>query len=258
MELNGKRIIVTGCASGMGAATVRAYVKAGARVVGMDIADDAGRAVCAEAGADGPGEIVYVSVDVAEEERVDAAFAEADNALGGLDALAHPAAIHAASAAEDVTIGEWDRMFAVNVRGTVLTNQAAYQRLKVGGGGAIINFGSISGQRAEPGAAAYSASKGAVHAWTRTAAGAWGSDGVRVNAVLPAIRTPMFQASWDRATDEERTEKFWRNIHSIALGQDYGDPDRDLGPVMVFLASDASRFITGQLIPIDGGQGNVR
>ena len=65
----------------------------------------------------------------------------------------------------------------------------------------------------------------------------------------------MFQASWDQATDEERTEKFWRNIHSIALGQEYGDPDRDLGPVMVFLASDASRFITGQLIPVDGGQG---
>ncbi|MXZ77725.1 MAG: SDR family oxidoreductase [Acidimicrobiia bacterium] len=258
MELKGKRIIVTGCASGMGAATVRAYVKAGAQVVGMDISDDTGRAVCAEAAADGPGEIVYVSVDVADGGRVEAAFAEADDFLGGLDALAHPAAIHAPSKAGDVTIDDWDRMFAVNVRGTVLTNQAAYHRLKVAGGGAIVNFGSISGQRAEPEAAAYSASKGAVHAWTRTAAGAWGADGVRVNAVLPAIRTPMFQASWDRATDEERTEKFWRNIHSIALGQEYGDPDRDLGPVMVFLASDASRFITGQLIPVDGGQGNVR
>ncbi len=258
MELKGKRIIVTGCASGMGAATVRAYVKAGAQVVGMDISDDTGRAVCAEAAADGHGEIVYVSVDVADGGRVEAAFAEADDFLGGLDALAHPAAIHAPSKAGDVTIDDWDRMFAVNVRGTVLTNQAAYHRLKVAGGGAIVNFGSISGQRAEPGAAAYSASKGAVHAWTRTAAGAWGADGVRVNAVLPAIRTPMFQASWDRATDEERTEKFWRNIHSIALGQEYGDPDRDLGPVMVFLASDASRFITGQLIPVDGGQGNVR
>ena len=258
MELSGKRIVVTGCASGMGAATVRAFVKAGAHVVGMDISNDAGRAVCADAAAGGPGEISYVSVDVADCDRVEAAFAEADDLLGGLDALAHPAAIHAASAAGEVTVDEWDRMFAVNVRGTVLTNQAAYRRLKAAGGGPIINFGSISGQRAEPGAAAYSASKGAVHAWTRTAAGTWGAEGVRVNAVLPAIKTPMFQASWDQATDEERTEKFWRNIHSIALGQEYGDPDRDLGPVMVFLASDASRFITGQLIPVDGGQGNVR
>ncbi|MCY3776208.1 MAG: SDR family NAD(P)-dependent oxidoreductase [Candidatus Aminicenantes bacterium] len=244
MDLEGKRIVVTGCASGMGAATVRAYVQAGAKVVGMDIADEAGQEVCADAAEGGPGEIVYVSVDVSDPVRVEAAFSEADDYLGGLDALAHPAAIHAPSKAGDVTIDEWDRMFAVNVRGTVLTNQAAYHRLKIAGGGAIINFGSISGQRAEPEAAAYSASKGTVHAWTRTAAGAWGADGVRVNAVLPAIRTPMFQASWDRATDEERTEKFWRNIHSIALGQEYGDPDRDLGPVMVFLASDASRFIT--------------
>jgi 3-oxoacyl-[acyl-carrier protein] reductase len=224
----------------------------------MDIVDDAGRAVCVDAAAGGPGEVAFVPVDIADGDRVEAAFAEADDILDGLDALAHPAAIHAVSTPGDVTVDEWDRMFAVNVRGTVLTNQAAHPRLKAAGGGAIINFGSISGQRAEPLAAAYSASKGAVHAWTRTAAGAWGADNVRVNAVLPAIRTPMFQASWDRATDEERTEKFWRNIHSIALGQDYGDPDRDLGPVMVFLASDASRFITGQLIPVDGGQGNVR
>ena len=127
----------------MGAATVRAYVNAGAQVVGMDIADDAGRVVCAEA-AGGPGEAVYVSVDVADCDRVEAAFAEADDFLGGLDALAHPAAIHASSSPAEVTVDEWDRMFAVNVRGTVLTNQAAYRRLKVAGGGAIINFGSIS------------------------------------------------------------------------------------------------------------------
>ncbi len=80
---------------------------------------------------------------------------------------------------------------------------------------------------------------------------------MRVNAVLPAIKTPMFQAAWDRSSDEEKTEKRWRNMNSIALGQDYGDPDQDLAPVMVFLVSDASRFITGQLIPVDGGQGNV-
>ena len=129
--------------------------------------------------------------------------------------------------------------------------------ISAAGGGPIINFGSISGRRPEPGAAAYSASKGAVHAWTRTAAGTWGDDGVRVNAVLPAIKTPMFQAAWDRSSEEERVEKRWRNMSPIALGQEYGDPDRDLGPVMVFLASDASRFITGQLIPVDGGQGNV-
>ena len=81
---------------------------------------------------------------------------------------------------------------------------------------------------------------------------------VRVNAILPAIRTPMFEAAKVGLSEEELNMKHWRNEQNIALGQEYGDPDRDLGPVMVFLASDASRFITGQLIPVDGGQSNVR
>lgn len=258
MDLKAKRIIVTGCASGMGAATVRAYVDAGARVVGMDVSDEAGSLVCADAAASGPGIATYISADVTDGDQVEAAFDSAAELMGGLDVLAHPAAIQASSHASDVTVADWDHMFAVNVRGTMLTNQAAHRHIKAAGGGAIINFGSISGLRPEPGAAAYSAAKGAVHSWTRTAAASWGSDDVRVNAVLPAMNTPMFQAAWDRRTDEQRTEAFWRNMHGIALGQAYGDPDRDLGPVMVFLASDASRFITGQLIPVDGGQANVR
>lgn len=258
MDLQDKRIIVTGCASGMGAATVRAYVSAGARVVGMDVADDAGSAVCADATTAGPGKATYASVNVADHDAVEAAFSEAVELLGGLDALAHPAAIHAANTPSSVTVAEWDRVFSVNVTGTMITNQVAHPHLKASGGGAIINFGSMSAQRPEPTAAAYSAAKGAVHAWTRTAAGAWGQDKVRVNAVLPAMKTPMFQASWDASTEDEKTEKFWRNMHPIALGQEYGDPDEDLGPVMVFLASDASRFITGQLLPVDGGQGHVR
>ena len=172
--------------------------------------------------------------------------------------LAHPAAVHSAGAAEAIPAADWDRIFGINVRGTMLTNQAAHPHLKEAGGGTIINFGSISGQRAESGSAAYSATKGAVHAWTRSAAGAWGADNIRVNAVLPAIATPMFRHAWENSSEEEQNRKFWRNMESIALGQNYGDPDEDLGPVMVFLASDASHFITGQLIPVDGGQTSVR
>ena len=149
-------------------------------------------------------------------------------------------------------------MFAVNVRGTMLTNQVARRYIREAGGGSIINFGSISGLRPEPGAAAYSAAKGAVHSWTRPAAGAWGADNIRVNAILPAMATPMYNEAMARATEEQKQASYWINHASIAMGQKYGDPDEDLGPVMVFLASDASRFITGQLIPVDGGQTNVR
>lgn len=254
MDLQGKRIIVTGSARGMGAATVRAYVQAGANVIGMDVTDDAGAAVSADANDKGPGTAGYMHVDIADKQSVEAAFAEAAKTLGGLDALAHPAAIQRASDAGDVSVEDWDMMFAVNVRGTMLTNQVAHRYLKESGGGSIINFGSISGQRPEPGAVAYSAAKGAVHAWTRSAAGCWGKDKVRVNAILPAMATPMYLEARARSTDEQNTASYWRNLNSIALGEEYGDPDEDLGPVMVFLASDASHFITGQMIPVDGGQ----
>lgn len=254
MELKGKRIIVTGSARGMGSATVRAYVKAGADVIGMDITDDTGAAVSAEANAMGPGTAGYIHVDIADRASVEAAFAAAVDKLGGLDALAHPAAIQRTWDTNDVSVEDWDMMFAVNVRGTMLTNQIARRYLKAAGGGSIINFGSISGQRPEPGASAYSASKGAVHAWTRSAAGAWGADNIRVNAILPAMATPMYLEARARSTDAENEASFWRNLQPIALGQEYGNPDNDLGPVMVFMASDASHFITGQMIPVDGGQ----
>ena len=258
MDLRNKRIIVTGAARGMGAATVRAYVGAGAHVIGMDVRDDAGVAVAEQANAKGPGTAAYLHVDVSDKDSVTTAFAEAVKRLGGLDALAHPAAIQRSSSASDVSVEDWELMFAINVRGTMLTNQAAHGYIKAAGGGAIINFGSISGLRPEPSAAAYSASKGAVHSWTRTAAGTWGADNIRVNAILPAIATPMLKEAAARATEDQKAAGYWLNVNTIAMGQQYGDPDRDLGPVMVFLASDASRFITGQLIPVDGGQTNVR
>ena len=256
--LENKRIIVTGAARGMGEATVIAYVGAGAQVVAMDINDDAGAAVVAAANDQGPGQATYQHVDIADKGSVVAAFDEAADHLGGLDALAHPAAIQAGADPSRVSVDDWDQMFAVNVRGTMLTNQAAYHHMKTSGGGSIINFGSISGQRAEPGAAAYSAAKGAVHSWTRSSAAAWGRDKIRVNAILPAMATPMYLEAMALMTEAQSDASYWMNHQSISLGEKYGDPLTDLGPVMVFFASDASRFITGQLIPVDGGQTNTR
>jgi NAD(P)-dependent dehydrogenase (short-subunit alcohol dehydrogenase family) len=259
MELQGKRIIITGSASGMGAATVATYVKAGADVVAMDIADGAGKAIAEKANDLGSGgSAVYMHVDVADRKSVQGAFDVAVERLGGLDVLAHPAAIWRPANAGDVSVEDWDLMFAINVRGTMLTNQVAYHHMKKSGGGSIINFGSISGLRQEISAAAYSAAKGAVHSWTRTAAGTWGVDNVRVNAILPAIVTPMYDEALSRLNQEQMTGHFWQNLSTIAMGHAYGDPERDLGPVMVFFASDASRFISGQLIPVDGGQASVR
>lgn len=258
-DLTGTAIIVTGAARGMGAASVRAYAAAGADVVAMDIDTDLLETVVADAAQDAKGTITSRQVDVSDADQVDAAFADAVGRLGKLDVLAHPAAIQRPGSAADVTVEDWDLMFAINVRGTMLTNQAAHRHMKAGGrGGSIINFGSISGLRPEPSAPAYSASKGAVHSWTRTAAADWGADGVRVNAILPAIATPMYEEAKSRMSEQQLQAHYWQNEASIAMGQAYGDPDADLGPVMVFLASPGSRFISGQLIPVDGGQASVR
>ena len=252
--LEGKKIIVTGSASGMGQATLKAYVKAGANVVGMDISDDKGKDISKNINNHGPGTCSFIHIDVSDEDSVKNAFYLALEELKTLDVLAHPAAIQGPADASSVKVEDWDNMFAVNVRGTMLTNQNAFKYMKKNGSGSIINFGSISGLRPEPSASAYSAAKGAVHSWTRTAAGTWGKHNIRVNAILPAIATPMYYAARERSTDEENTVAHWRNSVPNSLGQEYGDPDNDLAPVMVFFASDASKFITGQLIPVDGGQ----
>ena len=252
--LKGKRIIVTGSARGMGEATLNAYVQAGADVVGMDVSDDDGHLISEKANKTGPGQCSYIHVDVSEKSSVDESFSRAVEILGGLDVLAHPAAIQRASNASNVSVEDWDLMFSVNVKGTMLTNQVAYKYMKESGGGSIINFGSISGLRPEPSASAYSAAKGAVHSWTRTASGSWGKDNIRVNAILPAMATPMYYAARERSTEEENIVSHWRNSVPISLGQEYGNPEKDLAPVMVFFASESSRFITGQLIPVDGGQ----
>ena len=254
MSIEGKKIIVTGSASGMGEATLKAYVQAGASVIGMDVSDDTGGLICENANKDGPGKCSYLHVDVSEKSSVSDACANANDILGGLDVLAHPAAIQRSSDASEVSVEDWDLMFAINVKGTMLTNQIAQSYMKFNGGGSIINFGSISGLRPEPAASAYSAAKGAVHSWTRTAAGSWGKNNIRVNAILPAMATPMYRAARERSSEEENLASHWRNSVPIALGQEYGDPEKDLAPVMVFFASDASKFITGQLIPVDGGQ----
>jgi NAD(P)-dependent dehydrogenase (short-subunit alcohol dehydrogenase family) len=248
MLLQGKRIIVTGGANGIAAATVRAYAREGATVWSVDVDDERGRQVATDAGK----AVTYRHCDIAQREQVFAVFDEAARAMGGLDALANVAAVERGTPAEDIPDAEWDFVMSVNVKGTLYTNQAAFRHLK-DGGGSIINFGSGAGIRGQRGSAHYSASKAAVMSWTRTVAQEWARYGIRVNSVVPAIWTQMYDAYRERMTDQERTIHDMAMAHVIPLGGKLGDPDRDAAPLMVFLASDMSRFITGQAIPVDGG-----
>lgn len=173
-EITGRRVIVTGGAGGIGAAVVRGYCAAGARVVSMDLQDEYGQQVAAEASDGGPGGVTYLRTDVSDPSSVDRQFAAAVAILGGLDVLAHTAGVHRAAPAEEIEDDDWTRILAVNAGGTMLTNRAAFEPMRAAGGGSIINFGSNAGLAGVAGAAAYSASKGAVHSWTRTVAREWG------------------------------------------------------------------------------------
>jgi len=251
-DLSGQRIIVTGGASGMGAALLAPLAKAGGRVVSIDLNEADGRMIAREAGVAG-----FVRCDVSDQASVDAAFAEAGALLGGLDTLIHAAGIAPAASAEDITVESWDQVFAVNARGTLLTNQAAF-RLLVGQGGRIINFASGAGVSGLPNKAHYSATKGAVIAWSRTAAKEWGKHNVTVNMIAPAISTPMYAKTRSEMSPDRLAALDARLAAEMPIDGKLGDAERDLVPLMLFLCTDGARFITGQIFAVDGGLLMVR
>ncbi|CAN5306704.1 SDR family oxidoreductase [soil metagenome] len=251
-SLDGRRILVTGGASGMGEALVRAFPALGARVVSLDLTEDAGREIAEASGAVG-----FVAVDVSSEASVEAATEEAVAMLGGLDVLIHAAGIAPGSAAAATPLDLWERTMAVNATGTFLMNRAVFPHLK-DAGGAILNFASAAGVRGHPGKAAYAAAKGAVVAWTRTVAQEWGPYGISVNAIAPAIWTPMYDLSRSLLTAEQLVAHDVVKARTIPMGGRLGDVEKDFVPVMAFLSSAGARFVTGQIIPIDGGMLMVR
>ena len=241
--LEGRRILVTGAATGIGAAAVRVLHAAGARLA-------ATYHRTAPAG-DAP-DVAWLQCDVRDPESVDNAFAGAVRELGGLDVLVNAAGLWQPGVPGQVTADEIDFLLATNVKATVLTNQAAYALMRENGG-QIINFGSAEAVMGSPMAAVYAATKGAVQAWTRSAAKAWGGERVTVNALAPAVQTPGADRLRDFLGPDAAPFIDQQMKLSIPLGGKLGDPTDDLGPVLVFLAGAGAHFITGQLIPVDGG-----
>jgi len=257
-QLEGKRIIVTGGSQGIGEGTVRAYVAEGATVCSMDIQDALGKKVAEEANQKGPGSARYYHCDVTKRGDVEPVFAEAIKAMGGLDVMADIAGVHKSVPSADITDELYEWHFKTHVLGTILTNQVAFKSMCDAGAGNIINFGSEAGLTAEIGNALYGAAKGAIHTWVRSVAREWGPYGIRVNAVLPYVATPMYYAYLDSMSPEELAEWKEGEKKGIPLRGKFGTVMEDLAPFMVFLASDASHYITGQLFCVDGGAYSVR
>ncbi len=261
MELEGKKIIITGGGSGIAAGTVRGYVRAGAEVVFCDVNDEGGKATEEAANAQGAsGKATYLHCDISKKAEVKEFFAKAIEIMGGLDVLANIAGVERNKPAETFVEDDLDFVMGVNLNGTIWTNQEAHDYFKANGiEGAIINFASDTALSGMPNGAVYAASKAAVLGWTRSMAMDWAREcNIRCNCVNPAIKTPMYEY-WLNTADQAVVAAHKATLKQMfPLFGDMGDVDADLVPVMVFLASDASRFINGQVICVNGGLAMVR
>jgi 3-oxoacyl-[acyl-carrier protein] reductase len=236
--------MVTGAATGVGAAAVEVFTDAGASVAAVRHRTDPAEHLV--------GRAHWLRADLRERAQAVRVVDEAQAALGGLDVLVHAAGLWMPSTPETLDESDLDFLLATNVKSTVYTNQAAFENMKVNGG-AIINLGSSEGVKGNPAAAAYSLTKAAVHGWTRSAARAWGRYGITVNSLGPAVHTPGSERFFDSVGVEARPLVEQRIADMIVIGGKLGDPITDLGPALVFLASPGARFITGQLLAVDGG-----
>lgn len=248
-QLDGRRIIVTGAAQGIGAAVVEGYLEEGAKVAALDVQFSTDE--------QSSERLFKHYVDVSKMDSVTEAFRKSVDFLGGLDVMVNVAGIETGGPSESIPEEDWDRVFEVNAKGTRNTNAAAFPYLKEKGG-AIINFGSRSGVVGVPEQAAYSASKAAVHTWTRAVAQEWGKYNITVNAIAPAMWTKMYDEYRARLSPEELEAHDAAMAAQIPIGGKLGDPKKDLVPLMVFLATEGAHFISGQSFPVDGGWLHMR
>lgn len=243
--LEGRRVLVTGGARGLGYAFAQAIAQAGARVVIADVL--AGRVQQAACELSGMGlDVSGVSLDLANPESIDACMERTIKRLGGLDGLVNNASItnSGGKSCEELDIETWDQVMQVNVRGTWLMTRAALPALRESGRGAIINLASDTPLWGAPNLLAYVASKGAVIAMTRSLARELGNANITVNAIAPGLVLVEATAYVPEARHRLYTEQ--RAIQRPQL------PD-DVSGAVLFALSDLSRFITGQTLPVNGG-----
>jgi 2-deoxy-D-gluconate 3-dehydrogenase len=252
-DLNGRKALVTGGNGGIGLGIAKGLGGAGARllIAARDKAKNAAAvAELRELGA----EAEAIDADVTVAGFAEAMVAEAERRMGGLDILVNNAGISIAKRPEELTDDDWRAVIDTNLTSVFLGSRAAYPLLKAGGGGKIINIGSMYSIFGAWYSAAYSASKGGVVQITKSLATAWAADNIQVNAVLPGwIDTSM------TARIRARLEGFEKAIAARTPAGRWGIPD-DFAGAAVFLASRASDFVTGAQLVVDGGyaiQGSV-
>lgn len=253
-RLEGKVAIVTGAGSGNGRAIALAFAAEGARVTCADYNADGARQTAEEIAKSG-GQARAVAMDVSQPADCDRAVKETLDAFGGLDSLVNNAGIWVPGTVRSLTVEEFDRQQAVNVRGVFLMTKAAIDALIARGGGSIIMLASQAGLKGSPGSLAYVASKHAVVGMTRCLAIDHAAEGIRVNAICPGlIETPMGEQVLRRRGGRDSVEEArQRSIASHLLGR-LGRPE-DVAAIAVHFASDEAEWVTGTCYSLDGGSG---
>ena len=248
MRLNGKVALVTGAGGGFGEGIARRFAAEGARVVVADLRRDAAERVAAELG----GDAVAIGGDVSQGADVRAMVEAAVGRFGGLDVVVNNAGTtHRNRPMLEVDEETFDRVYAVNVKSLYWMAQAAVPVLRrQGRGGSIINIGSTAGIRPRPGLVWYNGTKGAVNVMTMCMATELAPDNIRVNSVCPVIGATGLVAEFMGAPDTPENRACFRA--SIPLGR-MSTPE-DIANACVWLAEDSSSFITGVLLPVDGGR----
>ena len=236
--------VITGASSGMGASCAREFAKAGYKVLVAGRNSARSHQVAEEIGADAP-----MVGDIADISFCRSLVQTAISRYGRIDALINAAGIIARSGAAETTDEQWKRVLDVNLGGVFYTCRAALPIMKRQGTGAIVNFGSIWGDVAAAGVAAYCASKGAVHNLTRAMALEHAKDGIRINAICPGeVNTPMLQTERKEPVTPQLLDAI---AQTVPMGR-LSDP-AEIARVVLFMASDAASYMTGSMITVDAG-----
>lgn len=247
--LEGKVIIVTGAAGGIGEATSRVLSAHGARLVVSDIDREGGEQLAADLASAG-GEAIFESADLASSDEIAALVARAESHFGRLDGAFNNAGVEQKNKPLcDLTIEEWNRAIAIDLSAVFLCIKHQVPAMLRSGGGAIVNTASSLGQVAIPNAAEYVAAKHGVIGLTRAAGADYAAQGVRVNAVLPGVtRTPLIA----RLLDEPSFAAFADILKARHPIGRFGEP-REIGEAVAWLLSDAASFMNGAAVACDGG-----
>lgn len=245
MSVAGKTAIVTGAATGIGAATAALLAARGARVLAAGLQPEALDETVAAIRADG-GDALAIEADVSDPEQIEAVAARAQEAFGGADMLVNNAAIYPIGPWHEADAAEWDAVFAVNVRGYFLLAKAVRPQMLARGGGSIVNVASVTFYWGEAGLVSYVASKGAVIGFTRSLAREAGPEGIRVNAVAPgAFPTAATEIHADQ-------DALWKGVLAAQSIKRRGEVE-DVARAIAFFAGEDSGFVSGQTLLVDGG-----